>query len=423
MINRLNLSEHVDGRFTLDPQLPALSLIFDLQAVARLFQEQSPITINRCRLQEAQYRPSISCVATYELIVERPDSPPYQTIGVIEITPAGPQQRLFDTDPQLPWLAMAVNRERMSRRFAALLPDGEGVEEFAISPIRYKPGSRCALRYRLRTSSGEQLFFGKLLARDGDSFMDTVTALYRTSRTTSAMPRIARPLAYWPEVQMVVQASIAGGAELNERAFDPAEEKTARERWLHQAGFHLAGLHTAVEVEGRRRTIEDDLRELDEYKAPMARMAPALATRFEALIEEIATLAGSQDEPPPVASHGAFRTDQMMIQDGRLVLIDLDSYCWANRARDAGNFLAYLSWKAIRRPQQAAFIERAGRLFLDGYATIGPALDNFWLSLYRAASMLKIIGRRFRTLSYKEWPLTPQLLNTAVTIIQEPFTS
>jgi hypothetical protein len=146
-----------------------------------------------------------------------------------------------------------------------------------------------------------------------------------------------------------------------------------------------------------------------------------LATRFEAVIGEITTLAGRQVEPAPVASHGAFRTDQLMIEDGRLVLIDLDSFCWANRARDIGNFLAYLSWKAIRRPQQAALIERAGRLFLDGYATVGPALDHCWLALYRAASMLKIVGRRFRSLNYKEWPMAPQLLTAAAAMLREPF--
>jgi hypothetical protein len=422
-----------DNQFIFDPQLPALSLIFDLRAVARLFQEQLPgvtdhqlpVTVKSCRLQETQYQPSLTCVATYDLMVERPDGMPWRTIGVIEITPTRQHHRLFDTDPQLPWLAPAVNRDEMGQRFATLLADGAGVatiEVCAITPIRYKPGSRCAFYYHLRSSSGQQVFFGKLLAQRGDWLMAILSELYQASLITPAMPRIAQPLAYWPEVHMLVQSAVTGRAELNIRAFDSAEDVIVREQWLRDAGIHLAALHASVEVEGPHCVIEDDLGELYDYRASVARVAPPLATKFEATIEEISVLAGGRVEPAPVASHGAFRTDQFMIENGRLVLIDLDSFCWANRARDIGNFLAYLDWKAIRQPQHATFIERAGRAFLDGYAMAGPAPDMHWLTLYRVASILKIIGRRFRSLSHREWPLVPQLFNAVTTLLQVPST-
>ena len=94
-------------------------------------------------------------------------------------------------------------------------------------------------------------------------------------------------------------------------------------------------------------------------------------------------------------------------------MIDLDGFCWADPARDLGNFLAYLVWKAIRNPQQAAFIEAAQRLFLDGYRARRPLPDQPWLAIYQAASLLKIAGRRFRSLTVKEWPLVPRLLDAA----------
>jgi Ser/Thr protein kinase RdoA (MazF antagonist) len=102
-----------------------------------------------------------------------------------------------------------------------------------------------------------------------------------------------------------------------------------------------------------------------------------------------------------------------MIEAGRLVMIDLDSFCWAAPARDIGNFLAYLRWKAIRRPAQAAFITDAERAFLAGYAAVRPLPDATWRTLYQAVSLLKIAGRRFRSLTVKEWPLVPDLLTAA----------
>ncbi len=85
-----------------------------------------------------------------------------------------------------------------------------------------------------------------------------------------------------------------------------------------------------------------------------------------------------------------------------------------NPARDLGNFMAYLRWKAIRKPKDADFIERVGQVFLDGYQAAGRAIDQRWLMLYTADSMLKIAGRRYRSLTAKEWHLVPRLLDGAL---------
>jgi len=103
----------------------------------------------------------------------------------------------------------------------------------------------------------------------------------------------------------------------------------------------------------------------------------------------------------------------------RLAMIDLDSYCLANPARDLGNFLAYLCWKAIRQPEHAEFIERAGQAFLSGYLNVQKDIDERWLSVYQAASLLKIAGRRFRSLTYREWPLVIHLIHAAGLYLSE----
>jgi aminoglycoside phosphotransferase (APT) family kinase protein len=102
-----------------------------------------------------------------------------------------------------------------------------------------------------------------------------------------------------------------------------------------------------------------------------------------------------------------------------LALIDLDSVCWANPARDIGNFLAYLTWKALRQPQHAGFIRCAQREFLAGYGALRTLPDVGWLSRYQAASILKIVGRRYSGLTYQEWPLTGRLLDKAVSMNQK----
>jgi Ser/Thr protein kinase RdoA (MazF antagonist) len=114
-----------------------------------------------------------------------------------------------------------------------------------------------------------------------------------------------------------------------------------------------------------------------------------------------------------VASHGALRTDQFLIDGRDLVLIDLDSYCWATPGRDMGNLLAYLDWRAIRRPEDATLVDEARHAFLEGYAAVAPLPDSPWLAAFRAGSMLKIAGRRLRSLSFEEWELLSKLLDAA----------
>jgi hypothetical protein len=405
--------------FDFDPQLPALPLAFDLTAVARLFAEQwpraqaGPVVITKCKPQDTKYQPGRRCVTTYALTVARLAKPPESTIGVLEITPAGPAHRLYDDDSNLPWLALATNPQLMSERFGTLL--GTLVDHCAIAPVRYRPGVRCVFRYDLRTAAGEQAFFGKLIGQGGQDSMATITALHHARASFPTMPRVLPPQAYWPELHMLVQAEVAGGAELNDLAFDPAEDAATRERWLRDAGARLAGLH-GCDVVGPTRTLADDLDELREYVTPITAVNPALADRYTAAVERLAA-AGANDEPPAVASHGAFRTDQFMIENGELVMIDLDGFCWANPARDLGNFMAYLRWKAIRKPDDAAFIERVGQLFLNGYRAAGRVIDETWLACYTADSLLKVAGRRYRSLTAKEWHLVPLLLDAAEAIV------
>ena len=412
----------MDYRFDVDPHLPALPMAFDLDAVSRLFEERWPVhgglarahvPVNARRLLDTKYQPSKRCVTSYELLVEHPANIFRTTIGAVEVTPTGIAHRLFVDDPELPGLRTATDPVAMAERFATLLERmgcAAAVESCQVIPIRYKPESRCVVRYDLRTSTGRQILYGKLIAQNGEGLTATINELYRVSQDMPGMPRIARPLAYWPEIQMLVQPAIRGD-ELNIRAFDNAESYTKRVQWMHEAGASLAALHASAAIDGLLRTLADDLSELEQYRAPVMIVSRTLGTRYEEALTAIASMARGRVEPAPVKSHGAFRTDQLLVENDRLTVIDLDSFCWANPARDIGNFLAYLDWKAIRKPQHAAFIERAKCTFIEGYVEVRPVLDPFWLALYQAISLLKIAGRRFRSLTFAEMPLVPHLLD------------
>ena len=397
---------------SIDPALPQLGTAFDLPAVSALYEEwwgQPGLRVRARKVHGVEYQPSARCVVTHELVVERGGDEPLETIGVVDVRPAELALRAFYEDPALPWLADAADPEKVDRhlRTLELAPQAPIVRAV---PVRYKAGSRCLLRFDLQAGSVPRALYGKVLAMDG----------YRLSRTLSALrdighgpetPRILQPLDYSPHLHMFLLPALAGSVEFHEIAFDPTVASAARLEWMWKAGAVLAGLHAVRVPVGPSQRLADDARDLVRFSTPVASAAPALALPFDEAIGWLAAV--TNEEPPPVASHGAFRTDQLLVQGDEPLMIDLDRLCGANPARDVGNFLAYLRWKAIREPHHSSFIEAAIPSFPEGYGSVRALPGERWTARYEAASMLKIVGRRFRNLDVRQWALVPQLLDAA----------
>jgi phosphotransferase family enzyme len=406
----------------LDPTLPALPLAFDLGALSSRFEELWKLTrgegfaVGGCKRIDTRYEPGVRCVTTYELTGDGPGGAKVRTFGVLDVHPDGATHRVFPNDPELPALKSAANSEAMRERLAALPDEVTGlrvVDECEITPIKYKPGQRCVLRYDLGSQPKRVTLFGKLVVGGGEQLFATLVALHDSRKTTSAMPRVARPLFYWPDLELVIQSSVAAPT-LSSRALDASSPIDVGTRWMRSAGSGLAALHREVTATGPRRTLQDDARELEDYGTLFTQLAPRLEPRFQEAVAGIHAYAVAYSEPPHVASHGALRTDQFLVDGDRgLVLMDLDGFCWANPARDMGNLLAYLDWRAIRRPQDTALIDEGRRAFLAGYAAIAPIPPSSDLAAFRAASMLKIAGRRFQNLGFEEWEFVPKLLEVA----------
>jgi hypothetical protein len=412
------------GSLDFDPNLTRLQVAFDLPAVSRLFEEGWPGTralpgatsVRANKLLDTKYEPRVSCVTTYDLVVATQNGSG-RTIGTLEMSPSQTVLRTLEHDRDMPSIAEALDANAMARRFTSSVPglEGEATGEPSIIAVRYKPGARCVLRYTFPTTSGARVFFGKIVAMGSDLLARSISSLQEASSKSPEMPLIAGPVAYWPDMRMLAQRAVEG-AELHEVAFDATVDVAVRERWMGQAGRGLAGLHRATGVPAASRTISDDTQELEAYAPPMAQADPELAGTFARAVDSLRGFA-EPEGTDFVASHGAFRTDQFMIQGDELVMIDLDSFCRSEPERDLGNLLGYLRWKAMRQPQHASFIEAAPKHFLDGYGAVRPPPDQRRIVLYEAASLLKIAGRRFRSLTVREWPKVPHLIDTAARLL------
>ena len=399
-------------QLVLDTRLPLLGVVLDPHAVAALFEQRWPeagpvSAVTAGSSHGTSYQPGIRCVTTYPLYVETPSGPPFRTIGVVEAAPTGLTHRLYDEDSHLPSLRQAGDAEDMTPRLAGIFAAPPTC--CAVVPVRYRPGSRCVLRYELTTAAGVRVLYGKVLAHDSERLADVLRRLLRAD-----VPLVAPMLGCLPDMSMVLQRA-TGGSDLTSRVLSDATPGAARTALMRETGARLADLHATCGAPAPTRDLAGDVEELRTY-LPVARHAwPGLAERLARAVDLVASHAEEGGEMVP--SHGSFRTGQVVVEGNQPIMVDLDGFCWAEPARDVGNLLAYLAWRAIRRPEQAGSVTETRDAFLAGYRRARPSLDPHRCRVGEAAAMLKIAGRRFRSLAVDEWPDLPHLLAAAESLL------
>ena len=398
---------------SLDPALPPIAESFDLGAVRRLFERTWLRPIICCTLLSARYEPGARCVTTYALEAGNGDGTRARTIGVVELTPAGRSHRRYDEDPLLPGLAAATDAAVVASRLGSCC--AAALEACTVTPVRYRPGARAVLRYGLTTSAGPVLLYGKVLAEGARALGAALTGLHEVEKADPGAPSVLPPVARLDDLGLVVQAEVAG-EPLHALAFSTALPSAERVALLRRAGRAIAALHGGSGPSAPSRTPADDLRELCAYLPAVTRADPSLANRLTRAVER-ARLASSDVDRAVVPSHGSLRTDQLYVSAKRVTLIDLDGYCWSQRARDIGNLLAYLRWKAIRQPEHRALVAEGRRAFRAAYRRTGDMPADDLVRTAEAISLLKIAGRRFRNLSVREWPRVPALVDAALDLL------
>jgi hypothetical protein len=389
----------------LDPSLPGLARALDTADVISRFERSWPgpgraPSIRACVLDRVHWSPGVECLVSYRLALAPSADHHTATIGVVTVGLDGVRHRLFDADPDLPGLSAAADPAVMSRWLAERL--GRPTECRSVTPITYQRGSRCTLRYEL-ADGRDTVLYGKVLpGHKAQDLAATIAAL--------GDPLVASLVGFAPESHLVVQVD-AGGRSLRDAAAGTPSAQALDD--LRAGGRLLARLHAGSGPPAPYRSLVDDADELLKYLPASEAASPANAARLAEGIELVRSLADQAGATTP--SHGAFRLDQVQIGAVGPVLIDLDSYCWAEPARDVGNLLAYLRWSGIRRPHARPALAKVRGAFLAGYASEAIAhLDDDRVRTFEAASLLKIAGRRYRKLPFEDWDRAPELIDAAL---------
>ena len=396
----------------LPPVLPDLARPLDpaLPGIAAAMSAQPPGTSpdDDCRVRSVEWIPRRRC----RVVQEVRSAAPAPALVAYEVTPSGTIVRDLSKDPRLPGLRVALDPVRIRHRLEQLC--WAPVRDCLVTPVSYRVDTRAVLAYDVRTEGGRSRFYAKLLAEGSHRYAAAAAAIASSARRRAAPVPVPGVVALWPDLGAVVQRE-APGRSLSGVLADASLPERERIDHAELLGRLLADVHATPLGARPLRTAEEELAELESLLPPVCHGNPAVGRSLAALVDRLADLVPPGDGL--VLSHGAFRTGQVVTDGRALSLLDLDTVCTADAARDVGNALAYLSWADVRGALPGDLVPRLHDAFLAGYG--GRRQERLGgLAWWTAAAMAKIAGRRFRGLATTEWPDVPELLTRAGALLE-----
>ena len=304
----------------------------------------------------------------------------------------GLQLAVEPADPALPALPILVDpHEAAALLQRSLHAAGHDVDVTGCEPrvVRYKPGSRCTIVYRMRYAGapGPEHLVAK--THQGDKGLvawEAMQALWARPVAAGDLVTLAEPLAYLPEQRVLVQGPVPEERTLKELARDAMAEGAAdslvelREN-LSRTAVGLAALHGSGAHYGRRATWEEELTTMREVVARVGATVPHVVTAAEPLLQRLAALASVVGPDPAVSVHHDFRPAQVLLHRGRVGFIDFDGSCMAEPALDLGRFRAKLRDICIVVPAESG-LPPTGDVLKARLRLLDDLCDDF-LAVYR----------------------------------------
>jgi len=340
--------------------------------------------------------------------------------------PSGPTVHAFPADPQLPLLATVMAPAEHSSLAAVLestarevhgVPSDRQLLTVAAEPVRYKPGDRCVIRYRLafgdpKAPGGAGTATCTLVAKlyrelhEAQAATDLLTRL----RGAGAAPWTARPLGVVPGLPLALTEDLGSSrdpvpAHSGLRSVHPGSGDAFEV--VGRAARALAELHTSGLDTGdlSRRTGTDEAAKAAKRARLLEQYVPDLAPEIRQvtgpLCDTLADLPADTLRP----CHGSYKPSQLLVRGGAVFLVDFDQFCLADPALDVGYFRAYLRPAGLwyHRTGRRAWFEAADDAFLSSYlhhlaergesaATCADIAGR--AAVFEAGLLLKIAARR-----------------------------
>jgi glycosyltransferase involved in cell wall biosynthesis len=257
--------------------------------------------------------------------------------------------------------------------------------------LKYNPGRRCVIAYETDREEGQSVpkIIGKVF-RDarGAGYYNTQRELWAGGFGSDAADRItvAEPIAYIPEMHMLLQACVAG------QPLDKLLNLPGFERRVMFAAEAIAKLHGLRLQLPSRYLLDSELANLDGWATRLSDLRPNLASTFRLQLSRLQSLASDLPSIDPVPVHRDFHYGQLLYSDNTVTLIDLDLLSLGDPAIDVANFAAHLQFLAIQYGQSPHDLDLVKEAFVQAYLERRPLPEAAQrLEFYEAATLFRLM--------------------------------
>lgn len=289
------------------------------------------------------------------------DIKPAEPLPVREPTVSGRAD--LEADPGLCFAASALEPAVITPYLTELLGP---LELRRAELLRHKPGRRALVGYTLSWPEGVLRVLGKVRAKGTDTKTHALqTALWRRGFDDGSRDglSVAEPLGVLEPFHMTLQRAVPG-VNLETRLHPDAAPLMRRVAEaackLHQTPLPLSRCHT----------VHDELAILRRQLGVVRDAQPHYGARLSRVLAACEGVAEGLSDAPPATLHRDLYPEQLLVDGGRLYLLDLDLCARGDPALDIGNFAAHLREHALRVWGDADALSGLERALTEHYCAL-----------------------------------------------------
>ena len=352
-----------------DAALPELEAALDAERMRPRVAHASgraPQEVAGCAIERVKYRPGRSALVLYRLSLgeNMPEALVYATVY-----PAGIALRAFPDDRKLPGLRLLADPARLR---AELLP-----WDCTLARVSYFPEHAYTARVTVNRGGGREwtLYAKTQSTARGEHTFALLQDLHKKNL------HCARPLLYHAASATLVQEAVPGST---------AESLAVQGRLCGalaaSVGASVAALH-GTQLDGLARIdAPAGLTRLHDVVRVLGAVMPQAAAQARKVVGQLEKRLPPAS--PPSTLHGDLHLNNILVDSGRVALVDLDDLCLGPAEAELGSFVAALAYRATlhgERGMHQATIER----FLAGYAEhASRAIFMDHVAWYAAAALI-----------------------------------
>ena len=292
------------------------------------------------------------------------------------------------SDPGIPTLEKAFDAVMLGEYLPEVLPSEWGtIRNVRLQVLRHKPGKgRCTFEITLGTTSGHYSLIGKVYGEDRSDVYHAMEEIRRAGFDSEGEFGIPRPVAFLTPFRLLLYEK-APGTRATESILSPNESDRVVAaqrcaRWL--ARFHARGPRS-----GRLFRLNDQLIALEGCWWGLADLGDPFDEKASRLFDDLNAAAPKLSDIEMCAGHGMYTSGQVLLDEGRTVTVDWDTYNVADPSYDVARMLVGFKRLGLNHLGSIHALDRTAEAYLTTYVTTGRSDVTTHLGFQKAAICLE----------------------------------